>query len=143
MKKLLYFILLVVGLIMGTANAAEYEEGQVWKYKTRNSEENSLLYIVKIDEEKGYGKIYHIYVDGLKIKNPHISGGIQEQLPHTPVDVKTLNESVTQLVENKKNMPDISEGYKNWREPFDKGEAGVFNIPVNKIIQYIEDAINR
>lgn len=41
------------------------------------------------------------------------------------------------------NSPDISEGYKSWRESFDKGEAGVFNIPASKIIQYIEDVVNQ
>ena len=128
---------------MGTANAAEYSVGQVWKYKTRLGEEKSLVYIVKIDKEKGYGKIYHIYVDGIKIKNPRIAGGIQEQLPHVPVNEETLNQSVLELVGTRKDMPDISEGYNNWKEPFDKGEAGVFNIPVNKIIQFVEDAVNR
>ncbi len=133
----------MVSLIMSTANAAEYAEGQVWKYQTRKGEENSLLYIVRIDEEKGYGKIYHIYSDGLKIKNPYISSGVQGQLPHAPVDEQTLDESVTQLVGSKKEMPDISQGNKNWREPFDKGKAGVFNIPVGKIVQYIEDVVNQ
>lgn len=122
---------------------AGYEEGQVWKYKTRAGEEESLLYIVKIDEVKGYGRIYHIYVDGLKIKNPHTESKIQDNLPHAPVDESTLNESVTQQFKGSKAIPDISNGYKLWKEPFDKGEAGVFNIPVKRIIEHIEQIINK
>ena len=122
---------------------AGYESGQIWQYKTRVGEEQSLLYIVKVDEIQGYGKIYHIYVDGIKIKNPHISSGFQTYLPHAPVDESTLNQSVTKQFNGKKSMPDISDGYKAWKEPFDKGEAGVFNIPVSKIIEYIEQVVNQ
>ena len=144
MRNLLsIYILVIFGLFMNMVSANEYSEGQIWKYKTRKGEENSLLFIVKVDNEKGYGNIYHIYIDGLKIKNPHISSGIQNQLPHAPVDDKTLSESVTALVSKTSNSPDISEGYKSWRESFDKGEAGVFNIPASKIIQYIEDVVNQ
>ena len=91
------FALLLLVLPMPTT-AAEYKSGQVWKYKTRPGEENSLVYIVKVDRENGYGNIYHIYVDGLKIRNAKIKGGIQSQLPHAPVDEKTLNYSVTALL---------------------------------------------
>lgn len=124
-------------------NAAEYKSGQVWKYKTRPGEESSLVYIVKIDKEKGYGNIYHIYVDGLKIRNSRINGGIQHYLPHAPVDQKSLNDSVTDLLREGGPMPDISEGYGAWREPFDSGNAGVFDIPIAKIIGFIEDIVSK
>ena len=134
---------LVIGLLMSQISiAADYKQGQVWKYKAREGEESSLLYIVRIDTEKGYGSIYHIYVDGLRIRNAHLKGGFQSTLPHSPVDRTTLDASVTELVRETKDMPDISAGYTAWREPFDAGKAGVFNIPVNKIIEYIEQAAN-
>lgn len=139
-KTLFALLLLVLPMPI---TAAEYKSGQVWKYKTRPGEENSLVYIVKVDREKGYGNIYHIYIDGLKIRNSKIKGGIQSQLPHAPVDEKTLNDSVTALLREGGPMPDISEGYRAWREPFDAGNAGVFNIPVAKIIGFIEDIVSK
>jgi hypothetical protein len=140
MKTLL---ILALGLFMTDITlAAEYKQGQVWKYKTRKGEEGSFLYIVRVDAEKGYGSIYHIYVDGLRIKNPHIKGGVQSVLPHSPVDRATLDASVTELVRESKDMPDISAGYVAWREPFDAGEAGVFNIPVSEIVEYIEQVVS-
>ncbi len=139
-KRLFALLLLVLSMPI---TAAEYKSGQVWKYKTRPGEEISLVYIVKVDSEKGYGNIYHIYVDGLRIRNSKIKGGVQSQLPHAPVDEKTLNDSVTTLLRESGPMPDISEGYRAWREPFEAGTAGVFNIPVARIVDLIEDVVSK
>ena len=48
MKRILTFSLTFFG--MGAATA-DYEEGQIWKYKARTGEEASLVYIVKIDKQ--------------------------------------------------------------------------------------------
>ena len=120
----------------------KYKIGQVWNYKTRDNEEGSRIFIVRADPNEKLGTIYHIYIDGLKVKNPHIDSGIQDDLPHSPVSEKTLDESVTTLaIENSTDLPDVSEGYQTWKEAFDKGEGGVFTIPANQIIQYIEDIV--
>ena len=125
-------------------DSSKYHEGQIWQYDTRKGEENSLVYIVKIDNEERYGSIYHVYADNLFISNPYVESGMQSELFHVPVDEKTLIQSLTKLVkENNNSMPDISDGYSTWREAFDKGEAGVFNISLKNIIQIIEDASNR
>lgn len=121
----------------------KYRAGQVWSYKTRTGEENSRIYIVKVDTDGELGSIFHIYVDGIAIKNPHLpNGGSQTSLPHSPVSAETLDASVVELIESDGKMPDISEGYGVWKEAYDKGEAGVFTIPVAKIVQYIEDIVN-
>lgn len=41
------------------------------------------------------------------------------------------------------DLPDISEGYTAWKKDFDADKAGVFDIPVKKIVQYVEDIINQ
>lgn len=123
--------------------AAEYSVGQVWEYKSRKDEESSRVYIVHIDQHEKLGKIYHIYIEGINIKNPHIAGGIQVELPHAPVDEETLKLSLTKLVGKTDALPDISAGYGVWKEAFDSGEGGVFNIPISQIIQYIEDIVQK
>jgi hypothetical protein len=136
-------VLLFFGIIMLGIGFAQYEVGQIWQYETRKGEEKSLLYIVRIDEIENYGKIYHIYVDRLEVKNPHSKTGFQTELPHAPVDEQTLNESVIKLVKNSAELPDISEGYGYWREAFDSGQGGVFTISVKDIVQLIEEAANQ
>lgn len=120
-----------------------YEVGQVWSYRTRPEEPQSRLYIVRITDSDKLGSIYNIFLDGLFLKNPSIKGGVQDVLPHSPVSAETLDLSVTNLIETQlSELPEISEGYQLWREAFDRGEAGVFTIPVKQIIQYLEDIVN-
>ena len=116
MKKM---IALFAGIFSVGAVAADYSVGQIWEYQTRPNEERSHLYIVRIDSQDKLSNIYHIYVDGVLIKNPHIDGGIQKQLPHAPVNEKTLKNSLIKLVGSTTDLPDISEGYAVWKEAFE------------------------
>jgi len=122
---------------------ADYEVGQIWAYKTRPGEEASRLYICRIDRHEKIGRIFHIFVDGLKIKNDRVESGCQQDLPHAPVDASTLDASVTALLDTVDDVPDVSEGYETWKEDFDTGEGGVFNIPVARIIEYIDSVIDQ
>ena len=40
-------------------------------------------------------------------------------------------------------LPDFEEGYQQWRTEFDKGKAGVYNIPVAESIELIKEVFNR
>lgn len=66
----------------------------MWSYRTRGHQTGSRLHIVRVDEFAGRATIYHIYVDGLHIRNPRIPSGVQKHLPHAPVSVETLRASV-------------------------------------------------
>jgi hypothetical protein len=140
MKKALLAITLLLSLAAAPAVAASFEEGQIWRYQTRPGEEASRLFIARIDRGLGTQTIYHIYLDGLKLKNPLYEGGVQDHLPHAPVTRRSLETSVTELLEEHATMPDIAEGYAAWLLAFEKGQAGIFTLPVNQIVQHIEDA---
>lgn len=127
-----------------SASATEHvQEGQVWHYQTRAGEESSQLYIVQIDRHEKLGPIYHIALDGLKLRNPNIEGGLQTDLPHLPIGEAALQSSVTQLISSGAPMPDISEGYGHWKAAFDAGEGGIFTIPVGQAVGYIEEIVNQ
>ena len=143
MKREILITALLICCLAPPAGAAEYAEGQIWRYLTRPGEEGSRLYIARIDAEERHGPIYHLYVDGLRIGNPLAPGGIQDHMPHIPVDRKTLDGSVTELIGTVPNPPDVTDGYDLWRAAFDKGSAGVFTIPVSAIVQAIEDSIGQ
>ncbi|KPN71030.1 hypothetical protein [Neisseria sp. 83E34] len=129
-----------------SAVAQEFAVGQVWQYRQRANEQNSRLYIVKVDSDtqgEKQRKIFHIYIDNLALKNPHIAGGIQTTLPHVPVSEGSLKSSVTKLEEQEKtDLPDISEGYELWKQDWEAGDAGVFTIPVKDLIKSVEKALN-
>jgi hypothetical protein len=134
---------LLAAAAVGPAAAAELEAGQVWRYQTRAGEEPSRLYLVRVDRGPSGQAIYHIYLDGLKLRNPLMAGGVQDHLPHAPVSRESLEASVIELLGSDAEMPDISEGYAAWLLAFEKGRAGFFTMPVAQIVQHIEDAFSQ
>lgn len=129
-----------------SAVAQEFAVGQVWQYRHRPNEENSRIYIVKVDADnrgEKQKKIFHIYIDNLALKNPHTANGIQTTLPHAPVSEGALKSSVTKLEEEEKaELPDISEGYELWKQDWEADDAGVFTIPIKDLIKSVEKALN-
>lgn len=52
-----------------------------------------------------------------------------------------MDESVTELKNEKAKLPDYTEGYAYWKKEFDYGTARVFSIPVSEIVNSMEEAI--
>jgi hypothetical protein len=143
LKKFTIAVLLLLGLLAAApAWAIEFKPGQIWSYQTRAGEEASKLYLARIDRGLGSRAIFHLYLDGLQLKNPKFPGGVQDRLVHLPISREALEASVTQLLQSDAAMPDISEGYALWLLSFEQGQAGVFTIPVSQAIQHIENAFN-
>lgn len=138
-----FAVVLLLQLLAVPAMAASFEVGQVWSYRTRPGEDASRLYIARIDRDLSAKAIFHLYIDGLTLKNPLVEGEVQDHLPHVPVSRETLEASVIALQAENVLPPDISEGYVLWREAFEQGRAGVFTLSVQEIVQYIEDAFNK
>ena len=128
---------LFLGLFSVGAHSHEYQTGQIWQYRTRPGEEQSRLYIAKIETLSNGERVFHIRLDKLKIPNGKLAGQVQTVLPHAPVSEKTLDISVTKLQGSTSNPPDISEGYATWREAYDAGEGGIFTIPVSEIVDLV------
>jgi esterase/lipase superfamily enzyme len=124
-----------------SAMAQNFEVGQVWQYKTRPGEDDSRLYIVKIEPWMNGEKIFHIYADKLKIKNPLDTNGIQTEFSYGPVSEQTLKLSVTQLQEKTTTLPAISEGMGEML--LGKEAAKVLTISVSEIITAIENIVTQ
>lgn len=130
-------------LLSCTKNDTKYSAGQEWNYKTRPTEENSTLTILKIEEYPKTGKVIHISISGLKMRNPNSPTGWAEKLTHIPISEEALDKSVTKVYKENSKMPDSLEmdGYSFWKKEFDKGDAGIFTIPVSEIVSSMEKLI--
>ena len=135
-------ILGLLGIMSDSSDTSNYEVGQIWSYKTRPEEEGSVVYILKIDMDKDAEKIFHVRIEGVKVRNPYVKGGIQSNLPHVVISEAALNKSLKSLVRVVRAVPDYSDGYAVWRKALDEGEDGVFSIPVSEIVEAIEKTIN-
>lgn len=141
--KLYTFIAALFLLSFSCAKKDQYSVGQEWNYKTRPTEKNSTLKILKIEEYPETGKVIHISVSGLKMKNPASPTGYAENLSHLPISEEALNNSVTTLKKETYQKPDSLEmdGYSYWKKEFDNGNAGIFTIPVSEIVSTMEKSI--
>jgi hypothetical protein len=119
----------------------KFKVGQIWNYDTRIGEENSTFEILKIEKYDSAGIVIHIYVNGLKIKNPNKQGGYSEYIGHLPFSKDAVLKSVTTIVSEKNKLPDYKEGYETWKEAFDKKEGGVFSITIKDVVKYVDETI--
>ena len=141
MEKLV--IIMSLFSILGLAKAGEYSAGQIWSYKTRPGEEKSTLLINKVETHEKLGKIFHISIRDVKVKNLRVEGGISTELPHFPVSTETLKMSLTKFIGKSEPNHNYIEGYNTWKEAFDAGKAGIFTISVPEIIGIVEETINK
>lgn len=114
-----------------------FAPGQRWAYRTRPGEEGSTVLILRGGEDT-----WHITVDGLHLKNPYTAGGVQTDLPHSPISAGALRTSVTELLEAGATLPGDQSGYGQWRAARERGEAGIFTLEVAQIVAALEEAVN-
>ncbi|MCW1960554.1 hypothetical protein [Chryseobacterium viscerum] len=140
------FYTLIVGILLlfsGCEKNNQYRVGQKWNYKTRPAEKNSILKILKIEGYPETGKVIHISISDLKMKNPASPTGFAEYISHIPISEEALDKSVINLkkVTYKKTDSLEMDGYFYWKKEFDKGNAGIFTIPVSEIVSTMEKSI--
>lgn len=119
----------------------DFAPGQRWIYRTRPGEETSTVLILRCEDWPS-DTVIHVYLDGLRLRNPHLPGGVQDTLSHTPVREDAVRASVTELIEERAALPHDGGGYETWRTAFERGEAGVFTLPLADIVEALEVAVN-
>lgn len=119
-----------------------YQVGQIWNYQTRAGEEDSLLTVVKVEVHPLIGNIIHVSLQGLRMKSPYAANGLCDVISHLPLSEDSITKSVTNLIGTQENLPDYEDGYAEWRQAFDTGEAGVWSIAVAECVDALEQVIN-
>jgi hypothetical protein len=84
------------------------------------------------------GVILHVAVDGLRVSNKLVSGGVTERACHLPFARNAIEKSVVALTGHEVPTDDWRDGYVQWREAFDEGKAGVFTITVAEAVDALE-----
>ncbi|WP_309573226.1 hypothetical protein [Deinococcus sp.] len=124
----------------------EFAPGQRWTYHTRPGEETSTVLILASEHSPENGgpdsPVVHIRLDGLRLHSPHLAGGVQEDLAHSPVSEAALKDSVMELIQEGVAVNEDLDGLEDWRDAYARGEAGVFTLPVKELVEAVEQAIN-
>jgi hypothetical protein len=110
--------------------AAELQPGQVWAYHARPGEAGSTITVLKVENYNDLGRVVHIRVDGVQIKNP-VKGNVVTDIPHLPFKEAAIQKSITKLVRQASALPQFQDGYDTWKQAYLAGRAGAFDITVS------------
>ena len=121
-----YFIIFLLSAMASLVSAADLQEGQVWKYRTRFGENESTVTVLKVENYKDLGLVVHLRVDKIQMKNP-VKGNMIADIPHLPFKDAAVQNSVTKLVHRSHTVPDFKEGYDTWKAAYLAGKAGAFD----------------
>ena len=120
---------------------SEFQAGQVWRYETRAQEGQSRIEILKVERE-GDERIVHIRLVDLAILNPGLAGGVAPLIEHLPMTERALRRSVIERMMIPASPVGDLAAYHAWREAYELGDAGVFDLTVREIVAQIEDGIS-
>lgn len=111
-----------------------FEPGQVWKIGSGVFKGTSVL-IVASEFEPRLGHGIHISVRGpIVLEGDEMLDGI----PHLPFTVEALKASDIELTGVLSDIPDDWQGmYEDWMKDVSAGDAGLFNLTVEEILEEI------
>jgi hypothetical protein len=115
----------------------KFAPGQVWKVAALDS--NARLVVLRVERTRDGERIIHAAVEGIEIKTPQ---GVQSRIGHLPFARAALDSSVTELA-GKAELPPFEEGYRLWREAFEKGEGGVFTVSVAEAVEFVGQTVSQ
>jgi hypothetical protein len=140
-EKQIEIIIEKLKTINDNKDAKSIQIGQIWEYKTRINEEKSRVKIFKIDNVNNE-EIIHIIISDLKIKNTQKTENV-DNVGHVPLSKKAFLSSITKLERQESILPQIEEGYYEWNQAYSDGKAGVFDIEIKEVVNYIEQTLNQ
>lgn len=126
-----------VDALVETTQSA-FRPGQVWSYRTRPGEDSSRVVILRVEEAPKVGVIVHVAVEGLDIRSSKAPGGRITRAQHLPFAKSAVERSVVSKLRDDAPIPPFEEGYRAWREAFDRREGGVFTITIAEAVQLLE-----
>jgi hypothetical protein len=140
LRHLIHPLLLVVGLLtllVGSCSkqppppVSKFHPGQVWAFTTPKDQPNAKLTILRVEDGGKHGTIVHIAISGLSYGNG------QDKIQHLPFSESAIERSVTKLENETGPVPDFSDGYQEWRQAFEAGKGGIFNVTVAEVLEPI------
>lgn len=120
-----------------------FQPGQVWRYKTRPGEESSRLTILRVESYPKLGRIVHIQVNDVALKNPKSAGDASTVISHLPYAEQSLAQSVTTLGRDNVTPEGWEDGYQHWKSELDAGTAGIWTIEVSEAVSAVEEVLGK
>jgi hypothetical protein len=128
---------------MTDQEASRYRAGQVWTYHTRPGEEDSRVWILKVEHYEKAGTIVHIMVDNVRVNITVDQGEADQVISHMPFAQAALDRSVITLEPTTESLPDFMEGYNHWKTAWDNEKAGCWTVDVKDAVEGINSSLTQ
>jgi fumarate hydratase class II len=116
-----------------TVGKMKLEIGQVWKYKTRSSEDASRLTIVNLEENT-----VHIYLEGINVTTAN--GNCLENF-YMPLSTESFLQSVTVL--DDAHRAGFNSLYQNWLNEHDTRGQGIFTVELDTFLSSLDQSATK
>ena len=143
------FLAVLMACGTGAAEEAEappvesrFEAGQVWSYHHREGEEQSRVYVVKVERLADTATVVHIQIVRVAVASRFQPSGIQDIIPHAAVGEEALDASVLELRDEVVTPVGFAAAYGAWRKTVEAGDASYFTMSVAEIVDLVERAVN-
>jgi hypothetical protein len=114
----------------------DYRAGGVWTFRSAPLPESRVV-IGKIDAHERLDQVFSVSIKTV----PLATGATGEirvgDISHVPVTKSVLDTSLLEQVGIGEPSEAFAEGYRQWREAFDSGKAGVFTIEISKVVETV------
>ena len=118
-----------------------FQAGQLWSYHNRPGEIDSRILVLKVDPDEKLGFVVHVFIDKVVLQCPQVPTGVVDTVSHAPFAEEFLKTSVRDLTATGKPLPPFQEVCANWRQAYDKGEAGAWSVSVAECLESLQKAM--
>ena len=125
--------------------ANEYKKGQVWSYTTREGEEKSTILILDTERYQFPERVDVVYIaiNNLQMVNPLEETGFSEEIEFLPFSKKSIDNSVTELLQENVWVHAYEEGYFEWKKAFMQSKGGIFDMTVKTAVKSTEQTLEQ
>jgi hypothetical protein len=141
MTRSLFIIMGLLSFLFGGCSkqppspASKFRAGQVWVFTPPTNQPNARLTVLRVEDGGKLGTIVHVAISGASY------GDGQTQIQHLPFAESAIERSVTRLERESGPVPDFVEGYRQWRQAYDAGKAGIFTITVAEAVDAVTSIV--
>lgn len=142
------FLVAVIACGSGVAEEAEappvdsrFEAGQVWSYHNREGEDQSRVYVAKVERLGDTATVVHIQIVRVAVESRFQPSGFQDMIPHAAIGEEALEASVEELKDEVITPVGFADAYASWHQTLDAGTASYFTISVAEILDMVERAV--
>lgn len=100
----------------------------------------AVVIVGDIDDDTRAGSVVSVSIADI---TPPVLHGYLNRLLHLPFEREAFELSALEAIGDRPLPQGFADAYRQWRDPFDKGEAGIFTLPVEEVLPVLFEALSQ